>query len=171
MHLAKCDWVKIPTTNTLVVAHHELGSMDFSSAPAAHIERWLPYTASQSLLEDFRARAEGETTGFARKDAKGIPSGFVPDLAVDRLLLNNIVGAKLSEGIPHLEGQLDPIIHRRLEVIETGAIRTQARLASANINIHRERLLKGFAHTAHWAEKKPLTTYFGTSHIAQTFEH
>ena len=40
MHIAECDFgVKIPTTNTLVVAHHELGTMFFSTAPAAQIER------------------------------------------------------------------------------------------------------------------------------------
>ena len=55
-HLVKCDWVKIPTTNTLVVAHDKLGTMDLLTAPVAQIERWLSYTASQSLLEDLRAR-------------------------------------------------------------------------------------------------------------------
>ena len=57
MHLAKCGWVKIPTTNTLIVAQHELGTMDFFTAPAAQIEKCLSYTASQSLLEDLRAGA------------------------------------------------------------------------------------------------------------------
>ena len=92
MHLAKCGWVKIPTVNTLIVAHNELGTMDFFTAPVAQLERWLSYTASQSLLEDLRARAEGETDGFARKDAKGIPYGFAPDITVNRLLLDNRVG-------------------------------------------------------------------------------
>ena len=82
MHLAKCGWIKFPTTNTLIIAHHELGTMLFFIAPAAQIARWLSYTASQSILEDLRARAEGETNGFARKDAKGILPGFVPDLPV-----------------------------------------------------------------------------------------
>ncbi len=46
MHLAKCGWEKLPTTNTLSVAHHELGTMDLFTAPSAQLERWLSYTAA-----------------------------------------------------------------------------------------------------------------------------
>ena len=67
------------------------------TAPAAQIERWLSYTASQSLLEDLRARSEGETNGFARRDAKGVLPGIVPSLAVNWLLLDDRVGEPLSE--------------------------------------------------------------------------
>ena len=35
MHLMKCGWAKAPTTNTLIVAQNELGTMDFFKAPLA----------------------------------------------------------------------------------------------------------------------------------------
>ncbi len=73
MHLTKCGWEKAPTKNTLIVAQHELGMMDFFTAPLAQLTRWLSYTARQHIFEGLRARAEGETSGFPRKDAKGIP--------------------------------------------------------------------------------------------------
>ena len=92
MHLTKCGWSKVPRRNTLIAAHDELGTMDCFIAAVAQLERWLNYTASQSLLDDLRARAEGETNGYARKDAKGIPHSFVPDLSVNRLLLDDKVG-------------------------------------------------------------------------------
>ena len=91
MHLTKCGWANVPTTNTLIVAQNELGTV-FFIAPVAQLERWLSYTASQSLLEDLRARAEGETNGFARKDDTGIPHSFAPYLSVNRLLLDDRVG-------------------------------------------------------------------------------
>ncbi len=96
MHLTKCEWVKVPTTSTLIIGHDKLGAMDLLTAPSAQLERRLSYTARQIILEDLRARAERETTGFAKKDAKGIPRGSVPDLEANRLLLDD----KVSE---HME--------------------------------------------------------------------
>ena len=108
--------------------------MGFFIAPVAQLERRLSYTASQYLLDNLRARAEGETNGYARKDAKGIPHNFVPDLSVNRLLLDDKVGEKLAKATPHLgEEPLSSVSKRRLEVIMTGAIRTQVRLNSAGI--------------------------------------
>ncbi len=107
--------------------------MDFFTAPLAQVTRWLSYTARQHIFEGLRARAEGETSGFPRKDAKGIPLLFVPDLEVNRLLLYGKASDKLMESIPHLGDQLDTICCRRLEVITTGAIRTQVRLNAAHI--------------------------------------
>ena len=107
--------------------------MDFFTAPDAQLKRWLPYTARLIILEGLRARSEGENNTFPRKDAIGILPGFVHDLEANRLVLDNNIGETLSEVIPHLEGPLDPISHRRLEVIMTGAIRTQVRLNTANI--------------------------------------
>jgi hypothetical protein len=97
MHLTKCGWGKVPTTSTLIVAQNELGTMDFFTAPLAQLTRWLSYTARQHIFEGLRARAEGETSGFPRKDAKGIPPLFVPDLEVNRLLLDGKVSEKLME--------------------------------------------------------------------------
>ena len=51
----------------------------------------------------------------------------------NRLLLDNKVTNKEKETIPHLESTLEPIDQRRLEVIMTGAIRTQVRLNAAGI--------------------------------------
>ena len=134
MHLTKCGWTKAPTRNTLIVAHNELGTMEFFIAPRAQLERWLSYTASQYLLNNLRARAEGETNGYARKDARGIPVNFVADLSVNRHLLDDNVGGKLAKATPHLgEEPLSSVSKRRLEVIMTGAIRTQVRLNSAGI--------------------------------------
>ena len=72
MHLTKCGWEKAPTQK-----HYNSGSKrsrhDFFTAPLAQLTRWLSYTARQHIFEGLRARAEGETSGFPRKDAKGIP--------------------------------------------------------------------------------------------------
>ncbi len=132
-HLAKCGWTKIVTHNSLNVSHEDLGTMDFFASPDAQLKRWLSYTARQIIFEGLRARAEGETSGFPRKDAKGIPLLFVPDLEVNWLLLDGNVSEKLIEATPHIEEQLDPISYRRLEVIMTGAIRTQVRFNAAGI--------------------------------------
>ncbi len=99
----------------------------------------MSYTARQHLLEDLRARAEGGAVGFARKDAKGIPRGVAPDLEVSRLLLDGKVSEALMEAIPHLNEPLDSLSSRRLEVIMTGAIRTQVRLNSAGIKTRAEK--------------------------------
>ena len=138
MHLIKCGWAKVPTTNTLIVAQNELGTMDFFKAPLAQLSRWLSYTARQHIFEGLRARAEGETTGFHRKDAKGIPDLFVPDLEVNRLLLDAKISKALFEATPHIDEKLDSISYRRLEVIMTGAIRTQVRLNAAGIKTPRD---------------------------------
>ena len=81
--------------------------MDFFTAPDAQLTRWLSYTARQNLLEGIRARAEGETSGIARRDARGIPTGFEPNLEVNRLLLDNKVRDQLREQIPHLQDPRD----------------------------------------------------------------
>ncbi len=133
MHLAKCGWANATSRNSIQLAHVELGNLNFFAAQAAQLHRRLTYTAGQHNPEKLRATAEGETATYGRKDAKGIPSGTVPDLAVNRLLLDNKFGEQLSEFLPHLEGPLVPISHRRLEVIMTRAIRTQVRLSSAQI--------------------------------------
>ncbi len=39
MHLAKCGWEQTPTANTLIVAHHEHGTMDLFTEPLAQLER------------------------------------------------------------------------------------------------------------------------------------
>ncbi len=73
------------------------------TAHSAQLTRWLSYIARHTLLESLRAMAEGETSGYARKDAKGTHPGFVPDLEVNQLLLDYKVGEKLMEQIPHLQ--------------------------------------------------------------------
>ena len=100
MHVARCDWIKEVTTNCLIVTHQELGA-EFFTAPNAQLDRWRSFTARRSLLDDLRARAEGETSGYARKDANGILKGFTPDLEANRLLLGNKVGDRCMELIPH----------------------------------------------------------------------
>ncbi len=133
MHLTKCEWAKATTSDSTQVAHVELGTMDFFTAPDAQLKRWLSYTARQILLEGLRARAEGESAAFARRDAIGIPTGFVPDLEVNRLVLDNKVTDREGELIPHLQEPLETISQRRLEVIMNGSIRTQVRLDTAAI--------------------------------------
>ena len=85
MHITKCGWSKAISQESIQLAHHELGNLNFFAAPAAQLRRWLDYTARQSNLEKLRARAEGETSLYVRKDALGIPPGFVPDFEVNRL--------------------------------------------------------------------------------------
>mgnify|MGYP000214292680 CR=1 FL=1 len=133
MHLAKCEWTKAVTSDSLIVAHTDLGTMDFCASPDAQLKRWVSYTARHILCEGLRARAEGENHLFPRKDAVGIPAGFVPDLELNRLLLGNKITDKEKETIPHLENPLESLDRRRLEVIMTGAIRTQVRLDAAGI--------------------------------------
>ena len=103
MHLTQMRMGKVPTKNILIVAQNELGTMEFFTAPLAQLNRWLSYTARQHIFEGLRARAEGETSGFPRKDAIGIPLLFVPDLEVSRLLLDGKVSEQFMEIIPHLE--------------------------------------------------------------------
>ena len=62
---------------------------------------------------------------FPRKDALAIAEGFVPDLEINRLVLDNKLTDKERETVPHLEQPLETISQRRLEVIMTGAIRTR----------------------------------------------
>ncbi len=58
MHLAKCEWSKATTSDSLQVAHIELGTMDVFTSPDAQLKRWLSYTGGQIILEGLRARAE-----------------------------------------------------------------------------------------------------------------
>ncbi len=67
----------------------------------------------------------------------------MPDLEANRK-----VSVKLMESIPQLEEQLDTISCRRLEVIMTGAIRTQVRLNAANIKKTRTIILSILPHIA-----------------------
>ena len=120
-------------------------------------------------MEGLRARAEGETNGFPRRDAKGIPKIFVPDLEVNRLLLDGNISKQLFEAIPHIDEKLDPISYRRLEVIMTGAIRTQVRFNSAAIKDPQGLDFPGFALTARSKKKKPPNTSFGSVRCAMTF--
>ena len=105
MHLNKCEWSKAVTSDSLIFAHNELGTMDFFTSPDAQLKRWLSYTARQVICEGLRARANGETCLFPRKDAQGIPAGFVPDIELNRLLLDNKLSEKEKETIPHLENR------------------------------------------------------------------
>ena len=91
MHLTKCEWSKATTSDSLIVAHIDLGTKGFFTSTDAQVKGWLSYTARQVILDGLRARAEGETPYFPRKDAAGIPEGFVPDLEVNRLVLDNKV--------------------------------------------------------------------------------
>ena len=91
MHLTKCGWADATSKDFIQLAHVELGSLSLFAAPDAQLHRWLTYSARQHNLETLRARAEGETSTYGRKDATGIPPGFVPDYEVNRLLLDNKV--------------------------------------------------------------------------------
>ncbi len=70
---------------------------------------------------------------ISAKTLKGFQNLFVPDLEVNRLLLDGKISKQLFEVIPRIDEKLDSISYRRLEVIMTGAIRTQVRLNSAGI--------------------------------------
>ncbi len=61
MHLAKCEWTKAVTSDSLIVAHTDVGTMDFFRSPDAQLKRWLSYTARQVICEGLRARADGGT--------------------------------------------------------------------------------------------------------------
>ena len=50
MHLAKCEWSKATTSDSLQVAHIELGTMEFFTSLDAQIKRWLSYTARHNHL-------------------------------------------------------------------------------------------------------------------------
>ena len=67
MHLNKCEWSNAVTSDSLTVAHSELGTMDFFTSPDAQLKRWLSYTARQAMCEGLRARANGETCFFPQK--------------------------------------------------------------------------------------------------------
>ncbi len=73
--------------------------MDIFTSQDAQLKRWLSYTARQVSFK--RARAEGDSAYSPRKDAAGIPEGFVPDLEVNRLVLGNKVSDKERELTPH----------------------------------------------------------------------
>ena len=122
---------------------------------------------TKQFLEKLRARAEGETSLYTRKDAIGIPPGFVPDYEVNSLLLDRKISEKQYESIPHLGEPLLTIEKRRLEVIMTGAIRTQIRLNAAGIKSPKAKNSLEYACTASRTLKKPQNISFGTAHSAQ----
>ncbi len=77
MHLSKCEWAKAITSDSLIVAHVDLGTMVFFTFPDAQLERWLSYTARQVICEGLRARADGEHTISLAK----MLQGSQPDLS------------------------------------------------------------------------------------------
>ncbi len=83
MHLNKCEWAKAVTSDSLIVARVDLGTVFFCTSPGAQLKRWLSYAARQVICEGLRARTDGETNLSPRKDAIGIPAGFVPDLELN----------------------------------------------------------------------------------------
>ncbi len=52
MHLTKCEWTKAVASDSLIVAHADLGTMDFFASPDAQLKRWLSYTARQVICEE-----------------------------------------------------------------------------------------------------------------------
>ena len=62
--------------------------------------------------------------------------GFVHDLEVNRLVLDNKVTDREREIILHLPNSLETIDQRRLEVIMTGAVRTLFRPDAGGIKKH-----------------------------------
>ena len=91
----------------------------------------------------------------------------MPDLELNQLPLDNKVTEKEKEVIPRLENSLEPIDQRRLEVIMTGAIRTQVRLNAAGIKNPQGEHSPEFAHIAHYIRRKPHTISYGIAHLAQ----
>ncbi len=100
MHLNKCEWAKAVASDSLIVAHVDLGTMYFFTSHDAQLKRWLSYTARHVICEGLRARTDGETNLSPRKDAIGIPAGFVLAQEFNRLLFDNKVTEKGERSNP-----------------------------------------------------------------------